>query len=296
MTWRSACRGISRPLRSPRARTRADPHAQEARSRGAMGARDAARVRSCAHRRRPIADRVIAGWHGRRMREEFPPWRGQGRLLDVGCASGRFIRQMSEIGWRVAGIELDREAAAKARRVSTDVFVGDPVDADFAPGAFDVITSFHVIEHLARPLETLRRMLTWLAPGGHHRRGAQRGRRGRAALRAVLVGPRFSAPPHSLHPARRRARDRGASSDQTSLPDSQPAPSPHRPVGPDRDGGARGGGEPARARRAQARARGVAAVGSAAPPRGGGPVLHRSGLTRTRSAIARARHGIMRGR
>jgi len=131
-----------------------------------MGARDQlgyAHVRSDDVR---MADRLIAGWHGRRMREEFPPWRGQGRLLDVGCASGRFIRQMSEIGWRVTGIELDREAAAKARRVSTDVFVGDPVDADFAPGAFDVITSFHVIEHLPRPLETLRRMLTWLAQGG----------------------------------------------------------------------------------------------------------------------------------
>src|SRR2546422_10790102 len=47
-----------------------------------------------------------------------------------------------------------------------DVFVGDPVEAPFAPGAFAVVTSFHVVEHLPRPLAALARMIGWLAPGG----------------------------------------------------------------------------------------------------------------------------------
>ncbi len=114
---------------------------------------------------RPV-DRLSARWYRQRMHQEFPPWTGQGRLLDVGCATGRFMRQMSEIGWRVAGIELDAEAATKARRVTPDVFVGDPVDAEFPVSSFDVVTASHVIEHLPQPLETLRRMLGWLAPGG----------------------------------------------------------------------------------------------------------------------------------
>jgi SAM-dependent methyltransferase len=113
-----------------------------------------------------LVDRLRGVWRGRRFREEFPPWRGEGRLLDVGCASGRFLRQMKEIGWQVAGIEFDELAARKARDITPDVFVGDPMDAPFLPGRFDVVTAFHVIEHLPAPLGTLRRMLEWLAPGG----------------------------------------------------------------------------------------------------------------------------------
>jgi SAM-dependent methyltransferase len=111
-------------------------------------------------------DRVRARLRARRYQEEFPPWRGEGRLLDVGCASGRFLRQMSEIGWTVTGVEFDAAAARKARAVTPEIFEGDPMEAPFAPGRFDVVTAFHVIEHLPDPLGTLRRMLEWLAPGG----------------------------------------------------------------------------------------------------------------------------------
>ena len=113
-----------------------------------------------------VVDRLRARWRARRYQEEFPPWRGNGRLLDVGCASGRFLRQMAEIGWTVAGVEFDATAAQKARSVTPAIFEGDPMDAPFAPGRFDVVTAFHVIEHLPDPLGTLRRMLEWLAPGG----------------------------------------------------------------------------------------------------------------------------------
>jgi 2-polyprenyl-3-methyl-5-hydroxy-6-metoxy-1,4-benzoquinol methylase len=111
-------------------------------------------------------DRAWARLHRRKIRENFPPWIGGGRLLDVGCATGRFLHQMKAVGWRVGGVEIDPMAAAKAKTVTPDVFVGDPVDAWFATGSFDVVTSFHVVEHLPRPLAALERMLAWLAPGG----------------------------------------------------------------------------------------------------------------------------------
>jgi SAM-dependent methyltransferase len=94
------------------------------------------------------------------------PWVGQGRLLDVGCAMGRFMGLMQSVGWTVSGIEIDPEAAAHARKVTPDVFHGDPMDAPFAPGSFDLVTAFHVLEHLPDPVGVLRRMLGWLAPGG----------------------------------------------------------------------------------------------------------------------------------
>jgi 2-polyprenyl-3-methyl-5-hydroxy-6-metoxy-1,4-benzoquinol methylase len=111
-------------------------------------------------------ERRRAAVTGRRIVKAFPPWTGGGRLLDVGCASGKFLRQMAAVGWTCAGIEQDAEAAARARQVTPDVFAGEPLDAPFPPGSFDLVTAFHVLEHLPDPLGVLRRMLMWLAPGG----------------------------------------------------------------------------------------------------------------------------------
>lgn len=111
-------------------------------------------------------DRVRGVLSRRRILKAFPLWVGQGRLLDVGCASGKFLRQMGAVGWDLAGIEFDPEAAAKAKGVTPKVFVGDPTEALFPEESFDLITAFHVVEHLPDPLGALRNMVKWLAQGG----------------------------------------------------------------------------------------------------------------------------------
>jgi SAM-dependent methyltransferase len=73
---------------------------------------------------------------------------------------------MAELGWEVAGIELVPEAAAIAREVTRNIFVGDLMRAPFPDGSFDLVTAFHVVEHLPDPLEALQRILRWVAPGG----------------------------------------------------------------------------------------------------------------------------------
>lgn len=113
------------------------------------------------------AGAMLRAWARRhKFHTIFPPWTGAGRLLDVGCGSGRFLKQMALVGWQVAGVEFDPEAAARARTVAPVIFEGDPAEAAFAPDSFDVITAFHVVEHLPHPLPALRNMLGWLAPGG----------------------------------------------------------------------------------------------------------------------------------
>ena len=102
----------------------------------------------------------------RRIRWNCPPWIGAGRYLDVGCGSGGSLGVARALGWRVAGIEMDEAAAALARRFTDELHVGDILTAPFAPKRYDVVTAFHVLEHVPDPVAVARRMLHWLAPGG----------------------------------------------------------------------------------------------------------------------------------
>src|SRR5947207_4514048 len=102
----------------------------------------------------------------RRLRWSCLPWVGDGRYLDVGCGSGAWLGLARALGWRVAGIEANEAAARKARQFTDEIHVGDVLEAPFAAARFDVVTAFHVLEHVVDPVAVVRRMLDWLAPGG----------------------------------------------------------------------------------------------------------------------------------
>jgi len=117
-------------------------------------------------RRAGLLSRLRAGLMRRRLRWECPPWTGEGRYLDVGCGSGGSLGVAKALGWQVAGIEVDAAAAEKSRRFTGEIHTGDILTARFAAGVFDVVSAFHVLEHVPDPVAVVRRMLEWLAPGG----------------------------------------------------------------------------------------------------------------------------------
>jgi SAM-dependent methyltransferase len=89
-----------------------------------------------------------------------------GRLLDVGCGNGSFLRTMSRLGWDVEGIEPDEVAAAVARRSGLMVEVGPLRSCRLRAECYDAITLHHVLEHLGDPADALNRLAVGLKPGG----------------------------------------------------------------------------------------------------------------------------------
>ncbi len=90
-----------------------------------------------------------------------------GQLLDLGCSSGGFLSTMRGPAWKLYGIEMEAATAEKAQAATgAEVFVGDVLQAPFAPASFDVITCFDVLEHVYNPPQFLAKVKEWLKPGG----------------------------------------------------------------------------------------------------------------------------------
>jgi SAM-dependent methyltransferase len=92
-----------------------------------------------------------------------------GRILDVGCASGRTSAFCKRLGVEeLVGIEIDPRAASIARRHLDAVILGDAatVELPHPDEHFDMLWFTDVLEHLVDPWATLRRYLRWLRPGG----------------------------------------------------------------------------------------------------------------------------------
>src|SRR5437667_328207 len=93
------------------------------------------------------------------------------RTIDAPCplcgnAAARPVWTTRDRALGVPGIETDAAAAEKARQFADTVWTGDALSAPFPPGQFDVVSAFHVLEHVPDPVTLVRRMLDWLAPGG----------------------------------------------------------------------------------------------------------------------------------
>jgi 2-polyprenyl-3-methyl-5-hydroxy-6-metoxy-1,4-benzoquinol methylase len=89
-----------------------------------------------------------------------------GRVLDVGCSAGHFLRVMKDRGWSTAGVELSTRSAEVARSRGLDVVTGTLDDAPWPDASFDALTLWDVIEHLVFPGPVLDRAFQLLKPGG----------------------------------------------------------------------------------------------------------------------------------
>lgn len=86
------------------------------------------------------------------------------RLLDVGCGTGWFLRAAKERGYDVSGFEFSSALA----RFTADSVGCTVYDSDLAAigSRFDIVTLFDVIEHVPRPVHTLKVVRSLLQPAG----------------------------------------------------------------------------------------------------------------------------------
>jgi SAM-dependent methyltransferase len=101
------------------------------------------------------------------------PWRGDERVLDVGCGPGGLLCEMARqnSGWRgLAGLDLSAGMIAKAIASSEGLriswFVGDAQTLPLPDAGFDVVMARHMLYHVPDIDRALAEAARVLRPGG----------------------------------------------------------------------------------------------------------------------------------
>lgn len=91
-----------------------------------------------------------------------------GRILDVGCGDGKFLWAMDDKKWDKTGVEFSETTVQIVNERIDDLKLieGDIFSNELTGNSFDVVTFWHVLEHLPRPNEVLNRVWELLSPGG----------------------------------------------------------------------------------------------------------------------------------
>ncbi len=79
------------------------------------------------------------------------------RLLEVGCASGGFLRAAEDAGMRATGVEVSADAARHGREgEGLDIRIGVLEEQRFGENSFDIVVLYDLIEHVFDPVQLLR--------------------------------------------------------------------------------------------------------------------------------------------
>jgi 2-polyprenyl-3-methyl-5-hydroxy-6-metoxy-1,4-benzoquinol methylase len=88
----------------------------------------------------------------------------EGSILDFGCGTGEFLNTMQQAGWNVTGVEPSPDARLKAEEINS-IKIHPSLD-ELTNEKFDVITAWHVLEHVPDLTQTVQKLKSHLKKNG----------------------------------------------------------------------------------------------------------------------------------
>lgn len=127
-------------------------------------------VKNNTYRKEFIDARKGVSFLNREIRvKEILKYKNSGKLLDIGCALGFFLR-FAENYFETYGIDISSFAIKKAKKITPNskLFVQDAqLKYPFKDNFFDIVTSYDVIEHLPDPYGSLNESFRVLKTSGY---------------------------------------------------------------------------------------------------------------------------------
>ena len=108
-----------------------------------------------------IARKFTLRWKYQMIKKE----KISGNVLDYGCGTGEFLNYCKAQNWKIAGVEPNDKARKQAAELTLESI---NTELDNVPTVgFDVITLWHVLEHIPRLNDTLIQLKDLLTPQGY---------------------------------------------------------------------------------------------------------------------------------
>jgi len=94
-------------------------------------------------------------------------YKKSGRILDVGCGPGYFVREAKHAGFDAEGIEFSQLAVEYGLKLwDVNIKVDSFLESDFKTLTYDIITLWQVLEHLYHPTRIIEKAKKLLNSGG----------------------------------------------------------------------------------------------------------------------------------